>query len=280
MITKYPPVDHGRIPVIHRYPRHQHVLWNLHATLAKAQPASWILDDSLRPAMHPCTGSVRVLAIERTGSRTRHNGKWPSDRGTAPLSVHAIEDFWHPRKTRNRAIGVRVVPKIFPMFPKQHGRQFALAAICRGRNHFLSSGDRIRTCDLWVMSQPVTGSCRRRCLNRARHRWLGVHAVTPRSTPYGQLHRVSFTNPFTNAGAHPQVISGTESSASFGPVDASCVIAGVGRTNAASFYFADISAADILRQRFDGDLLIADLEMPAPEEQCALPNRDLHRCRA
>jgi hypothetical protein len=257
MITKYPPVDHGRIPVIHRYPRHQHVLWNLHATLAKAQPASWILDDSLRPAMHPCTGSVRVLAIERTGNRTRHNGKWPSDRGTAPLSVHAIEDFWHPRKTRNRAIGVRVVPKIFPMFPKQNGRQFALAAICRGRNHFLSSGDRIRTCDLWVMSQPVTGSCRRRCLNRARHR--------------------------TNAGAHPQVISGTESSASFGPpgsVDASCVIAGVGRTNAASFYFADISAADILRQRFDGDLLIADLEMPAPEEQCALPNRDLHRCRA
>src|SRR6476620_9967594 len=45
--------------------------------------------------------------------------------------------------------------------------------------------------------QPVTASCRRLCLKRAGHRWLGVHAVSPRSVPYGQLHRVPFTNPFT-----------------------------------------------------------------------------------
>jgi hypothetical protein len=72
------PVDHGLVPVIHRYPRHQHVLWNLHAALAKAKPASWIRDDSLRPAMHPCSGAVRVLAVERTRSRTRHNGNDPA----------------------------------------------------------------------------------------------------------------------------------------------------------------------------------------------------------
>ena len=35
-------------------------------------------------------------------------------------------------------------------------------------------------------------------LKRAGHAQSAVHAITLRPTPYGQLRRVSFTNPFTN----------------------------------------------------------------------------------
>jgi hypothetical protein len=58
------------------------------------------------------------------------------------------------------------------------------------------SGDRIRTCDLWVMSQPVAVSRGRPRLKPAGHDELRVQAVTPHSTPSPQLRHVSFPNPF------------------------------------------------------------------------------------
>ena len=58
------------------------------------------------------------------------------------------------------------------------------------------SGDRIRTCDLWVMSQPVAGSHRLARLKPAGYDSSTVQAITPHSTPPRQLRRVSFPNPF------------------------------------------------------------------------------------
>ena len=54
------------------------------------------------------------------------------------------------------------------------------------------------------MSQPVTVLYRCPRLKHAGHRSFGVRAVTPRSNRYGQLRRVSFTNPFTRI--HPAAV--------------------------------------------------------------------------
>src|ERR1700694_809860 len=62
---------------------------------------------------------------------------------------------------------------------------------------FFSSGDRIRTCDLWVMSEPVPVPHHHAGLKRAGHDQSPVQAITPRSTSSRQVRRVSFTNPFT-----------------------------------------------------------------------------------
>ena len=64
------------------------------------------------------------------------------------------------------------------------------------RATFFSSGDRIRTCDLWVMSQPVAVSNRPSGLKGAGHAESPVAAITPRITESQQLRRVSFPNPF------------------------------------------------------------------------------------
>jgi hypothetical protein len=64
------------------------------------------------------------------------------------------------------------------------------------------SGDRIRTCDLWVMSQPVPVSHGLPGLKRAGHDQPPVPAITVRLTSSRQLRPVSFTNPFTTSGVN------------------------------------------------------------------------------
>ena len=70
-----------------------------------------------------------------------------------------------------------------------------------------------RTCDLWVMSQPVAVSRRRPRLKPAGHDELRVQAITPRSTPSRQLRRVSFPNRFPK----PRAELGWALSSLFGP---------------------------------------------------------------
>ena len=60
------------------------------------------------------------------------------------------------------------------------------------------SGDRIRTCDLWVMSQPVAVASRLSGLRPAVHDGSRVHVIASRSTPSRQWRRVSFPNSFPN----------------------------------------------------------------------------------
>ena len=68
--------------------------------------------------------------------------------------------------------GMKMAPEVAP-----------LGAISAG------SGDRIRTCDLWVMSQPVAVSRRRPRLKPAGHDGLCVQALTSRCTRSRQLRR-------------------------------------------------------------------------------------------
>ena len=120
-------------------------------------------------------------------------------------------------KTRNRRLACLSFPRCSQCFQSKmaassHWRPFPVV-----RDHCLSSGDRIRTCDLWVMSQPVAVSRRVPRLKPAGHQELRAEVITSRSTPSRQLRRVSFTNPCTTClfvGA--LVVSMTRSSASLG----------------------------------------------------------------
>ncbi|MDT5307498.1 MAG: hypothetical protein QOE48_3176 [Mycobacterium sp.] len=61
-----------------------------------------------------------------------------------------------------------------------------------------SSGDRIRTCDLWVMSQwtgVALGPARLKCAGQV---WSAISAITQHSARTQWFRRVSFINPFTN----------------------------------------------------------------------------------
>ena len=83
----------------------------------------------------------------------------------------------------------------FTTFTSQNGRQltrpFGLV-----RATFFSSGDRIRTCDLWVMSEPVAVSLSTFGLIAPCQRRSAIQPVSRRRACSHRFYRVLFPNPF------------------------------------------------------------------------------------
>ena len=105
-----------------------------------------------------------------------------------------------PRRPCKPRINLAPFPNPFTSFIKKmaaslHWRPFQVV-----RNHCLSSGDRIRTCDLWVMSRSV--SVLRIPLRPvyAGQQPAAVWIVAPRPHVSRVFRTVSFTNPFTTGG--------------------------------------------------------------------------------
>jgi hypothetical protein len=70
-----------------------------------------------------------------------------------------------------------------------HWRPFGLV-----RAIFSSSGDRIRTCDLWVMSYLPGVSSRSHCRKSAGQTGSGIRLIARGRTDLGQFHGVLFPN--------------------------------------------------------------------------------------
>jgi hypothetical protein len=95
-----------------------------------------------------------------------------------------------------RSLALRMFPRVFSSGTKTGPREGSPGAVLRGSGDS-GSGDRLRTCDLWVMSQPVPVSHGLLGLKCAGHDQPPLPAVTVRLTSSRQSRLVSFTNPFT-----------------------------------------------------------------------------------